>query len=105
MVVDHQPGIEPEGPHGLGLLSCSQMSLKPRIGSNREPALCRRRSCHSGDPLRPPLKTNDSVQPPLSHSQSLTIGIRRWSFRPPSTVVTKVGDHVAGKTRTPRRGP
>ncbi|KAK8622113.1 hypothetical protein V6N13_097738 [Hibiscus sabdariffa] len=35
MVVDHQPGIEPEGPHGLGLLSCSQMSLKPRIGSNR----------------------------------------------------------------------
>ncbi|KAK8516459.1 hypothetical protein V6N12_038700 [Hibiscus sabdariffa] len=35
MVVDRQPGTEPEGPHGLGLLSGSQMSLKPRIGSNR----------------------------------------------------------------------
>ncbi|KAK8622114.1 hypothetical protein V6N13_097739 [Hibiscus sabdariffa] len=36
MVVDRQPGTEPEGPHGLGLLSGSQMSLKPRIGSLRE---------------------------------------------------------------------
>ncbi|KAK8476971.1 hypothetical protein V6N11_050227 [Hibiscus sabdariffa] len=35
MVVDRQPGTGPEGPHGLGMLSGSQMSLKPRIGSNR----------------------------------------------------------------------
>ncbi|KAK8518038.1 hypothetical protein V6N12_033030 [Hibiscus sabdariffa] len=34
MVVDRQPGTELEGPHGLGLLSGSQMSLKPCIGSN-----------------------------------------------------------------------
>ncbi|KAK8479377.1 hypothetical protein V6N11_066327 [Hibiscus sabdariffa] len=39
MVVDRQPGTEPEGPHGLGLLSGSQMSLKPRIGSNRGEAI------------------------------------------------------------------
>ncbi|KAK8564829.1 hypothetical protein V6N12_058411 [Hibiscus sabdariffa] len=34
MVVDRQPGTEPEGPHGLGLLLGSYMSLKPRIGGH-----------------------------------------------------------------------